>query len=171
MPQTPVAPATDDTPVARAKKKWQDIEYAKPPVTWWCYSGREIAELREFLAANDLTPEDIGTTEEKIQKVLVRRHMLAAEEAWRLCFKNDSGWSVAGRIAQMEVNLTSAGKTRLDLGLLEDGTEWLTQHPDLEAAMMNAGRIKWVPRMWDHINQRFQIFVFDDKGALVPRQS
>ncbi len=170
-PKAPVTPVLNRIEqITRAKNLWTNVLLAKSPATWWCYSGSEITELRAFLAANNLTAEDIDTTETEIARTWTCRHMKAAEEAWRLAFKNDSAVSVAGRIEQMEINLAAAGRTRLDLGLLESSQDWLTQHPDLEAAMMNAGRLKWVPRMWDHVNGRFQIYEFSTDGTLVVRK-
>ncbi len=157
------------TPIDLAKRMWTNgVKFMKEPITWWMYDGNEVRQLDDFLAANNLTRADIGVTDEEVNRILVRRHMLAAEVAWRLCFKNESSWSVSARIAQMEINLKAAGKTRLDLGLLQNDSDWLTQHPDLEIAMMNAGRLKWVPRRWDPQLQKYVIYEFAGDGTLVP---
>lgn len=169
---TTTAREIDPAIMKEAKRLWTDVVYAKPPVTWWMYNCAEFKPFYEYLDANNLTCAEVGVTEADIKKIVVYRHMLAAEEAWRLCFKNDSGWSVAGRLAQMDKNLAAAGgKTRLDLGLLDDSATWPMQHPDLDAALMNLGRIKWIPRKWDPQQQKFVCYEFAADGTMKIRGS
>lgn len=166
----PVTPALDRAEaITQGKKLWHDALYMKSPATWWCYSAGEITAFRQFLADNSLTLDDVGIAELDVQKLFYYRHFLAAEEAWRLCFKNNSAVSVAGRLMQMELNLRAIGKSRRDLGLLEESAEWITQHPDLSAAIMNAGRVKWIPRSYDYHAMKFRLYQISEDGTLVER--
>ncbi|MBP9750902.1 MAG: hypothetical protein KBC95_03580 [Candidatus Peribacteraceae bacterium] len=168
---TTTAREIDPAIMKEAKRLWTDVVYAKPPATWWMYNCAEFKPFYEYLDANNLTCAEVGVTEADIKKIVVYRHMLAAEEAWRLTFKNDSGTSVEARLTQMQRNLMAAGKTREDLGLLDDYVEWPTQHPDLSIALMNLGRLKWIPRAWDHVQQKFICYEFAPDGTLKVRGS
>jgi hypothetical protein len=133
-----------------AQEAWQmakDEAYGRPYCNW-LYNERSLTAFLELLAKHSLILEDLKLRQEDVDKVRLFGYLNAARECWRLVFKNDSGVTPAGRLRKMDEQLQKVGKTRADIGLFEISEVWVDQVPDLEMALMNPGRTKYVHHRW-----------------------